>query len=81
MPAPSLQTGESIMRNVERLTSLKSELLDIFMSMEVVEHEQRSRTAAQRNLRARRGIELHEEFKQLTRDIAELPEDELDEMH
>lgn len=69
------------MRNVERLTSLKSELLDIFMSMEVVEHEQRSRTAAQRNLRARRGIELHEEFKQLSRDIAELPEEELDEMH
>ncbi|MBB3329843.1 hypothetical protein BDK63_000683 [Halomonas campaniensis] len=71
------------MRNVERLTSLKSELLDIFMSMEVVEHEHRSRTAAQRNLRARRGIELHEEFKRLSRDIAELPEDELvdDEMH
>lgn len=71
------------MRNVERLTSLKSELLDIFMSMEVVEHEQRSRTAAQRNLRARRGIELHEEFKRLSRDIAQLPEDEPaeDEMH
>lgn len=69
------------MHKSERLTSLKSELLDIFMSMEVVEHEQRSRTAAQRNLRARRGIELHEEFKQLSRDIAPLPEDELDEMH
>ena len=71
------------MRNVERLTSLKSELLDIFMSMQVAEHEQRSRTAAQRNLRARRGIELHNEFKRLSRDIAELPEDELaeDEMH
>ncbi|MFY0991599.1 PA3496 family putative envelope integrity protein [Halomonas sp. C05BenzN] len=71
------------MRNVERLTSLKSELLDIFMSMQVAEHEQRSRTAAQRNLRARRGIELHNEFKRLSRDIAQLPEDELaeDEMH
>ncbi|MDN3522836.1 PA3496 family putative envelope integrity protein [Halomonas ramblicola] len=71
------------MRNVERLTSLKSELLDIFMSMEVVEHEQRSRTAAQRHLRARRGIELHREFKRLSRDIAELPEDEPadDEVH
>ncbi|MDN3555915.1 PA3496 family putative envelope integrity protein [Halomonas maura] len=71
------------MRNVERLTSVKSELLDIFMSMEVAEHEQRSRTAAQRNLRARRGIELHEEFKRLSQDIAELPEDEAseDEMH
>ncbi|MBB3230657.1 MULTISPECIES: PA3496 family putative envelope integrity protein [Halomonas] len=71
------------MRNVERLTSVKSELLDIFMSMEVAEHEQRSRTAAQRNLRARRGIELHEEFKRLSQDIADLPEDEAseDEMH
>ncbi|GHE21201.1 PA3496 family putative envelope integrity protein [Halomonas urumqiensis] len=71
------------MRNAERLTTLKSELLDIFMSMEVVEHEQRSRSAAQRNLRARRGIELHREFKRLSRDIAQLPEDEPveDEMH
>lgn len=76
------------MRNVERISSLKSELLDIFMGMEVMEHEQRSRSAAQRNLRARRGIELHKEFKQLYRDIAPLPEDALsddvlgdDEMH
>lgn len=71
------------MRNVERLSSLKSELLDIFMSMEVVEHEQRSRTAAQRNLRARRGIELHNEFKRLSQEIAPLPEEALaeDEMH
>ncbi len=76
------------MRNVERISSLKSELLDIFMSMEVTEHEQRSRSAAQRNLRARRGIELHKEFKRLSRDIAPLPEDALsedvlgdDEMH
>lgn len=65
------------MRNVERLTSVKSELLDIFMSMEVAEHEARTRNAAQRNLRARRGIELHEEFKRLSQDIAELPEDEM----
>ncbi|MFG6138922.1 PA3496 family putative envelope integrity protein [Halomonas sp. B23F22_10] len=69
------------MRNVERLSSVKSELLDIFMSMEVVEHEERSRTAAQRNLRARRGIELHEEFKRLSQDIADLPGDDADEMH
>ncbi|MDR5866517.1 PA3496 family putative envelope integrity protein [Halomonas koreensis] len=68
------------MRNVERLTSVKSELLDIFMSMEVAEHEQRTRSAAQRNLRARRGIELHEEFKRLSQDIADLPEDDA-EMH
>lgn len=65
------------MHKTEQLTSLKSQLLDIFMSMEVQEHEQRSRTAAQRHLRARRGIELHGEFKQLTRDIAELPEEDL----
>ncbi len=64
------------MRNVERITSVKSELLDIFMSMEVVEHVQRQRSAAQRNLRARRGIELHREFQKLARDIAPLPEDE-----
>ncbi|SEM85018.1 PA3496 family putative envelope integrity protein [Halomonas caseinilytica] len=70
------------MRKAERLTSVRSELLDIFMSMEVSEHEQRSRSAAQRNLRARRGIELHEEFKRLSQDIAELPEDEPnDDMH
>lgn len=65
------------MRKVERISSLKSELLDIFMSMEVIEHEQRSRSAAQRNLRARRGIELHNEFKRLIRDISPLPEDEI----
>ncbi|MBF7053635.1 MULTISPECIES: PA3496 family putative envelope integrity protein [Halomonas] len=71
------------MHKTERLTSLKSELLDIFMSMEVHEHEERTRTAAQRHLRARRGIELHSEFKQLAREIAELPEAELteDAMH
>ena len=71
------------MRNVERLSSLKTELLDIFMSMQVTEHEQRSRTAAQRNLRARRGIELHKEFKQLSQHLVALPEEELveDEMH
>lgn len=64
------------MKNVERITSVKSELLDIFMSMEVDEHAQRRRNAAQRNLRARRGIELHREFQKLTRDIAPLPEDD-----
>lgn len=70
------------MRNAERVISVRNELLDISMSMEVSEHEQRSRSAAQRNLRARRGIELHEEFKRLNQDIAELPEDEpTDDMH
>lgn len=64
------------MRNVERITSVKSELLDIFMSMEVDKHAQRQRSAAQRSLRARRGIELHREFQKLTRDIAPLPDDD-----
>ncbi|WP_104203108.1 PA3496 family putative envelope integrity protein [Billgrantia saliphila] len=64
------------MRKVERVTSVKNELLDIFMSINVAEHEKRSRSAAQRNLRARRGIELHNEFKQLERNIADLTEDE-----
>ncbi|MCW4150825.1 MULTISPECIES: PA3496 family putative envelope integrity protein [Halomonadaceae] len=64
------------MRNVERITSVKSELLDIFMSMEVDEHVQRRRSAAQRNLRARRGIELHREFQALSRDIAPLPDED-----
>lgn len=62
------------MRNVERVTSVKSELLDIFMSMEVNEHTQRMRACAQRNLRARRGIELHREFQKLSQEIADLPE-------
>ncbi|QJQ95625.1 MULTISPECIES: PA3496 family putative envelope integrity protein [Halomonadaceae] len=62
------------MRNVEQVTSLKSELLDIFMSIQVVEHEQRQKMAATRYLRARRGIELHKEFKRLERDIAPLDE-------
>lgn len=64
------------MRKVERITSVKNELLDIFMSINVAEHEKRSRSAAQRNLRARRGIELHNEFKQLERNIADLNDDE-----
>ncbi|KPQ20283.1 MULTISPECIES: PA3496 family putative envelope integrity protein [unclassified Halomonas] len=64
------------MRNVERITSVKSELLDIFMSMEVDEHAQRRRSAAQRNLRARRGIELHREFQKLSQDIAPLPDED-----
>ncbi|MFC7368983.1 MULTISPECIES: PA3496 family putative envelope integrity protein [Vreelandella] len=70
------------MRNVERITSVKSELLDIFMSMEVDEHAQRRRSAAQRSLRARRGIELHREIQKLSRDIAPLPEEEQEsELH
>ncbi|UXZ54019.1 hypothetical protein LOS15_14580 [Halomonas sp. 7T] len=70
------------MRNVERITSVKNELLDIFMSMQVDEHAQQQRSSAQRSLRARRGIELHREFQQLSRDIAPLPEYEQEsELH
>ncbi|EPC00750.1 hypothetical protein L861_13240 [Litchfieldella anticariensis FP35 = DSM 16096] len=64
------------MRNVEQVSSVKNELLDIFMSMKESEHKQRKRSAAVRYLRARRGIELHNEFKRLERDIADL-DDEL----
>ena len=65
------------MRNIERVTSVKSELLDIFMSMQVNEHAERQRVSAQRSLRARRGIELHREFQQLTQEIEDLAEPEL----
>ncbi|WP_017429225.1 PA3496 family putative envelope integrity protein [Vreelandella jeotgali] len=62
------------MRNVERVTSVKTQLLDIFMDMEVSEHETRRRELARRHLRARRGIELHREWRTLTKNIAELPD-------
>lgn len=65
------------MRNVEQLSSVKSELLDIFMGLEAVEHQQRRKTAAIRHLRARRGIELHEEFKSLERDITDYTDERL----
>lgn len=60
------------MRNVERMTSVKTQLLDIFMDMKVDEHESRRRDSAKRHLRARRGIELHRECQTLARQIAEL---------
>ncbi|MCK2045936.1 MULTISPECIES: PA3496 family putative envelope integrity protein [Chromohalobacter] len=59
------------MRDAAHLQSLKSELLDIHMSLEMLEHEQRKKNAATRYLRARRGIELHQEFKRLERDIVD----------
>ncbi|MEC9484056.1 MAG: hypothetical protein UMU75_12185 [Halomonas sp.] len=65
------------MRNAKQLTAVKHELLDIFMSLQVDEHEARKKTAAVRYLRARRGIELHNEFKRLERDIADLEDDAL----
>ncbi|KXS38211.1 hypothetical protein KGQ90_12185 [Modicisalibacter tunisiensis] len=65
------------MRNEEQLGAVKSELLDIFMTMEVTEHETRKKSAAVRYLRARRGIEMHNEIKRLERDIAEFEDDAL----
>lgn len=65
------------MRNAKQLTSVKHELLNIFMAMQVDEHEARKKHAAIRHLRARRGIELHKEFKRLEQDIADLNDDAL----
>ncbi|OLO02980.1 MULTISPECIES: hypothetical protein [Salinicola] len=62
------------MPTIEHLHSLKSEILDIFMTLEVSEHEQRKRKAAVRYLKARRGIEQRREKRQLAEEIAELPE-------
>lgn len=58
------------MRNAEQLTFVKRQLLDIFMGLEVTEHEARQKIAAVRYLRARRGIEIHAEIKRLERDVA-----------
>ena len=63
------------MRNAEPLASVKHELLDIFMSLQVAEHEARKKNAAVRHLRARRGIERHNEIKRLEKDIADLSDD------
>lgn len=65
------------MRNEEQLGAVKSELMDIFMTLEVTEHESRKKTAAVRYLRARRGIEMHREIKQLEREIADYEDDAL----
>ncbi|WP_110654366.1 PA3496 family putative envelope integrity protein [Salinicola halimionae] len=62
------------MTTVEHLHTLKSEIIDIFMTLEVSEHEQRKRRAAVRYLKARRGIEQRQEKRQLAEEIAEMPE-------
>ncbi|MAM58952.1 MAG: hypothetical protein CMN25_16685 [Salinicola sp.] len=62
------------MKDIEHLHTLKSEILDIFMTLEVNEHERRKRRAAVRYLKARRGIEQRQEKRQLAEEIAELPE-------
>lgn len=63
------------MRKAEQLTSVKRELLDIFMAMQVAEYESNKKTAAIRYLRARRGIEVHNEIKRLEHAIADLDDD------
>ncbi|MBZ9566925.1 MULTISPECIES: PA3496 family putative envelope integrity protein [Modicisalibacter] len=65
------------MHNGEQLGAVRSELLDIFMTMEVAEHETRKKSAAVRYLRARRGIEMHNEIRRLERDIADFEDDAL----
>lgn len=65
------------MRNVEQLTFVKRQLLDIFMGLEVAEHEARKKIAAVRYLRARRGIEIHDEIKRLERDVADYDDNAL----
>ncbi|GAB2723503.1 PA3496 family putative envelope integrity protein [Halomonas garicola] len=69
------------MRNVERVTSVRAQLLDIFMDMEVDAHETRRRHSARRHLRARRGIEVHREIQSLTRQIAELTDPREGSLH
>ena len=61
----------------EQLTGVKRQLLDIFMGLEVAEHAERKKTAAIRHLRARRGIEMHDETKRLERDIADFDDNAL----
>ena len=55
----------------QQLGAVKRELLDIFMDLEVADHESRKQNAAVRYLRARRGTEMHNEIKRLERDIAD----------
>lgn len=65
------------MRSIEQLTVVKRQLLDIFMGLEVAEHETRKKIAAVRYLRARRGIEMHDEIKRLERDIVDFDDNAL----
>lgn len=65
------------MRKAEPLTAVKRELLDISMTLQVSEHETRKKLASIRYLRARRGIEMHNEIKRLQRDLAELGDEAL----
>ncbi|MDX1320451.1 MAG: hypothetical protein R3207_09755 [Oceanospirillum sp.] len=48
---------------------VKDEIYDIFMSIEVEEHEQRKKSEALKQLEARRGIEKHFEKKRLVEEL------------
>lgn len=61
----------------QQLGAVKRELLDICMNLEVADYQSRKKTAAVHYLRARRGIEMHNEIKRLERDIAAYDEDAL----
>ena len=66
------------MRNSEQVDTLKKELLDIFMTLDADEHQARKKQSAVRHLRARRGIELHNEIKRLSEDLSDIEVLEMD---
>lgn len=57
------------MRNNPHLDQVRNQILDIFMSLEVEEHEQRKKNEALKQLEARRGIEKHFEKKRLVKEL------------
>ncbi|WP_106476819.1 PA3496 family putative envelope integrity protein [Phytohalomonas tamaricis] len=61
------------MRNSQRLNSLKTQILDIAMTIEAEAFERQKKTAATRYSRARRGIEQHIESKRLASYLDENP--------
>ena len=66
------------MRNSEQVDTLKKELLDIFMTLGGDGHQARKKQSAVRHLRARRGIELHNEIKRLSEDLSDIEVLEMD---
>ena len=62
--------GEKKFRfKVNNVDQVKDEIYDIFMSIEVEEHEQRKKSEALKQLEARRGIEKHFEKKRLVEEL------------
>ncbi|MAC45741.1 PA3496 family putative envelope integrity protein [Oceanospirillum beijerinckii] len=68
------------MRNNQSLDQVKNQIFDIFMSMEVEEHEQRKKNEALKQLEARRGIEKHFEKKKLVEEIDDYRFDDEDDV-